>query len=81
VNTCVRRNHAIDAILKSVKKKDSYTYIHAQPGYHLYPYHSCDLLDIKQFLQLNDQLPLILANVVPEELLQRIDTLTANRRV
>jgi hypothetical protein len=39
------------------------------------------LLDIKKLLQLYNQLPLILANIAPKELLECIDTLSANSRV
>jgi hypothetical protein len=39
------------------------------------------LHNIKLLLQTNNQLPLILTDIIPEELLQRIDTLPANRRV
>lgn len=34
------------------------------------------LHDIKLLLELHNQLPLILADIVPEELLQRVDTLS-----
>ena len=37
--------------------------------------------DIKQLLQLHQQLPLILADIAPEELFQRVDTLAADGRV
>ena len=39
------------------------------------------LLDIEKLLQLYNQLPLVLANVAPEELLECIDTLPANSRI
>jgi hypothetical protein len=39
------------------------------------------LLNIKDLLQLHHELPLILRDIITEELLERIDTLTANRRV
>jgi hypothetical protein len=39
------------------------------------------LLDIKYLLQLHHKLPFILSNIVTEELLESVDTLTANRRV
>jgi hypothetical protein len=39
------------------------------------------LRDIQQLLQLDDQLPLILTNIAPEELLERVDALTAHERV
>jgi hypothetical protein len=40
-----------------------------------------NLRNIKHRLQLLDQLPLIHANIAPEELLERVDTLPAKRRV
>lgn len=39
------------------------------------------LLHIKHILQLHNQLPLILTDIAPEVLLERIDTLSANSRV
>jgi hypothetical protein len=47
----------------------------------LRPSPSHRLLNIKYLLQLHHKLPLILRNIIAEELLERIDTLTANRRV
>ena len=37
--------------------------------------------DIKQLLELHQQLPLVLANIAPEEFFQRVDTLPADGRV
>ena len=39
------------------------------------------LLHIEHILQLHNQLPLILTDIAPEVLLERIDTLSANSRV
>jgi hypothetical protein len=39
------------------------------------------LRDIKQLLQLDNQLPLILTNITSEEFLERVDTLPADERV
>ena len=39
------------------------------------------LLHIKKLLQLYNQLPLVLADITPKELLECIDTLSANSRV
>jgi hypothetical protein len=42
---------------------------------------STPLHDIKELLELHNKLPLILTDIAPEELLERIDTLPANGRV
>jgi hypothetical protein len=72
-------------LLASSKKKrlSSYTYIHNTHAQDISPPLAIplNLLDIKQLLQLDNKLPLILTNVVPEELLECVDTLTANCRV
>jgi hypothetical protein len=49
--------------------------------HHLSPSTSSALRNIQQLLQLDNQLPLILANIAPKELLERVDALAAHKRV
>jgi hypothetical protein len=42
---------------------------------------ACHLHDIEKLLELHNQLPLILTDIAPEELFERVDTLPRNGRV